>query len=258
MAKYIDKSAVVAEIERRQKIHFNDYHINGNNSPADYGACNALTQILAFIDTLEVKEINNVWHDTRRTIPEDGSEQIICIKEDGLAVLTSGKIVNGTIKWAYLGDLLNININVEVKEEILDKEGKTKLMKKCVHKAYQRGYDMGVLQTTNKIKHNTKKVDLEKEFDNYAKDILACDVQFEPFTHLYNCAKYFYELGLKAQKGGMIEALRTEYEKGRADVIEKACEFLKSYRQDTFDGTGYISGIINDETIEEFKKVVEK
>lgn len=46
-----------------------------------------------------------------------------------------------------------------------------------------------------------KEVDLEKEFDNYAKDILACDVQFEPFTYLYNCAKYFYELGLKAQKG---------------------------------------------------------
>lgn len=46
-----------------------------------------------------------------------------------------------------------------------------------------------------------KEVDLEKEFDNYAKDILACDVQFEPFTHLYNCAKHFFELGLKAQKG---------------------------------------------------------
>lgn len=45
-----------------------------------------------------------------------------------------------------------------------------------------------------------KNVDLEKEFDNYAKDILACDVQFEPFTHLYNCAKYFYKLGL-VQKG---------------------------------------------------------
>ena len=46
-----------------------------------------------------------------------------------------------------------------------------------------------------------KEVDLDKEFDNYTKDILACDVQFEPFTHLYNCARHFYELGLKAQKG---------------------------------------------------------
>ena len=44
-----------------------------------------------------------------------------------------------------------------------------------------------------------KEVDLEKEFDNYTKHILACDVQFKPFTHLYNCAKYFFELGLKAK-----------------------------------------------------------
>ena len=44
----------------------------------------------------------------------------------------------------------------------------------------------------------SKEVDFEEEFNNYAKDILACDVQFKPFTHLYKCAQYFYELGLKA------------------------------------------------------------
>ena len=42
----------------------------------------------------------------------------------------------------------------------------------------------------------------EEEYDNYTKNILACYVQFEPFTHLYNCAKYFYELGLNTNKGG--------------------------------------------------------
>lgn len=50
-----------------------------------------------------------------------------------------------------------------------------------------------------------KEVNFEKEFDNYANGIMACDVQFEPFTHLYKCAKHFYELGMaarnKAQKG---------------------------------------------------------
>jgi len=35
--------------------------------------------------------------------------------------------------------------------------------------------------------------------------------------------------------------------------IEKACQFLKSYRQDTYDGTGYIAGIVNDKTIEDLK-----
>ena len=44
---------------------------------------------------------------------------------------------------------------LEVKKEFLDKKNKTDLMRKCVHKAYKRGYDMGVLQTTNKIKHDT-------------------------------------------------------------------------------------------------------
>lgn len=41
-------------------------------------------------------------------------------------------------------------------------------------------------------------------------------------------------------------------------MIEKACEWLKSYRQDTPDGSGYIPGIINDKTIEEFKKAMEE
>ena len=49
-------------------------------------------------------------------------------------------------------------------------------------------------------KQEAKEVDIEEEFDNYTKDILACDIQFEPFTHLHNCAKYFFELGLKAKR----------------------------------------------------------
>ena len=57
MKQYIDKAAVIAEIERRQKIHFTEYHINENNTPVNYGACKALTQILDFINTLEVKEV---------------------------------------------------------------------------------------------------------------------------------------------------------------------------------------------------------
>lgn len=39
--------------------------------------------------------------------------------------------------------------------------------------------------------------------------------------------------------------------------IEKACEFLKSYRQDTCDGIAYIPGIVNDKTIEDFRKYME-
>ena len=50
---------------------------------------------------------------------------------------------------------------------------------------------------------------------------------------------------------GAIEYIRTDA------FIEKAVKFLKSYRQDTLDGTGYIAGIVNDKTIEDYKKYME-
>ena len=64
--------------------------------------------------------------------------------------------------------------------------------------------EYGTVGTCNKLLSfldtlETKEVDLEKEFDNYANGIIACDVQFEPFTHLHNCAKYFFELGRKTK-----------------------------------------------------------
>ena len=73
------------------------------------------------------------------------------------------------------------------------------------HNNYEDGLKDGRLigykDALNNINNlEKKKVDLKKEFENYTKDILACDVQFEPFTHLYNCAKHFFKLGLKAQK----------------------------------------------------------
>lgn len=60
-------------------------------------------------------------------------------------------------------EILSLIDTLEVKEEVLDEEGKTKLMKKCVHKAYKRGYDMGVLKTINEMNHNIKEVIAEQE-----------------------------------------------------------------------------------------------
>lgn len=39
-------------------------------------------------------------------------------------------------------------------------------------------------------------------------------------------------------------------------MIDKVCEWLKSYRQETNDGTGYIAGIVNDKTIEDLRKAM--
>lgn len=71
-------------------------------------------------------------------------------------------------------------------------------MRKCVHKAYKRGYDMGVLLTTNKINHNTKEVDLEKELNDYGYHYDY--VSLASRKELVDFARHFYELGLKAQK----------------------------------------------------------
>ena len=49
-----------------------------------------------------------------------------------------------------------------------------------------------------------------------------------------------------------------EFEPGPKMVsLDKVCEFLKTYEQDTYDGTGYIPGIINDKTIEDLRKEFE-
>ena len=108
--------------------------------------------------------------------------------------MKSGCWVSSTYMYEDLLDFIN---TLEVKEEILDKEGKTNLMQKCVREAYKRGYDMGVLQTTNKINHNMKEVDLEKEAENF--------VQTGEFVKNENpvlaIATHFFELGLRTQKG---------------------------------------------------------
>lgn len=46
-------------------------------------------------------------------------------------------------------------------------------------------------------------------------------------------------------------------EQAKKQMIDRACSFLKSYRQETPDGMGYIAGIVNDKTIEDFRKAMQ-
>ena len=57
-AKYIDTKQLLEEIEGREKIHFEDYHIKKTGGPADYGAANALTQIASYIRDNEREEVD--------------------------------------------------------------------------------------------------------------------------------------------------------------------------------------------------------
>ena len=57
MEQYIDKSSVVAEIEKRMKKYTTIDVGNSSELEALYGAkCKALMEILSFLDTLEVKD----------------------------------------------------------------------------------------------------------------------------------------------------------------------------------------------------------
>lgn len=46
-----------------------------------------------------------------------------------------------------------------------------------------------------------KEVDLDEEFDRYCDNLYLIDLENEPYAELFECAKHFFELGLKAQKG---------------------------------------------------------
>ena len=54
--KYIDTEKLKAEIKRRKQVHFDDYFIKKSGNPADYGASNALSQVLSFIDSLQQEQ----------------------------------------------------------------------------------------------------------------------------------------------------------------------------------------------------------
>ena len=117
--------------------------------------------------------------------------------------------------------------------------------------AKRDGYGMywgGVLSCLNEVRTlcdtlEVKKVDLEKEFDKYTKDILACDVQFEPFTHLYNCAKHFFELGLKAQSNITLSNIDDVIRENGSDPDSKEAKVFKE---------AYFVAI--DKAFEKFKK----
>ena len=108
MAHYIDKDALVAEIKRRlwllvPKMTFHQQRVE-------------LEKLLAFIDTLEVKEVQEepvsiIWHDASEE-PKPNME-LICVGQYGNPLVLSSNSDSfksrDISKWAYFNDLLNIS-----------------------------------------------------------------------------------------------------------------------------------------------------
>lgn len=44
-----------------------------------------------------------------------------------------------------------------------------------------------------------KEIDLDEEFNKYCENLYLIDLENEPYAELFECAKHFYELGLKTK-----------------------------------------------------------
>ena len=108
--KLIDKDALIAEIERRiaslESIGSENYlH---DNCPVQYAMLVTLKSLRFSIDTLEVKEVGNVWHDAGETPKGAGDKEILVQFTDyhaSVLEIDDWEYLDHQTKWAYLKDL---------------------------------------------------------------------------------------------------------------------------------------------------------
>ena len=83
MAQYIDKDALVAEIEKwRDGITKGIFSIplTGSDRASATFEYEILGKIKDFLDTLEVKEVDNVWHEVDNVnLPQPDKNKIYCV-----------------------------------------------------------------------------------------------------------------------------------------------------------------------------------
>ena len=79
MKKLIDKTAVVAEIEKRLHANGAFNEVSDEAWAEDVGMCNAYKSILSFLDTLEVKEVD-LGQEIKNGI--DNLSNLYCYMED--------------------------------------------------------------------------------------------------------------------------------------------------------------------------------
>lgn len=173
MKKYIDKSVLAAEIERQRKIYM--YDVDNRHSFGRMMECNDL---LVFIDTLEVKEVCDIWHDVSEK-PE--LEQPLLIVMNGTYKHFSkryrigcyGKrandiptwVIDGCYfdsfisKWCYISDILQHTLEIKEVENtellkvkgylVRDKDDYTALYAEKPHRGKTEWVNDSCLMTIN-------------------------------------------------------------------------------------------------------------
>lgn len=125
MAQYIDKSAIVAEIERRLEVIANASSENNRELAAIQGAQQyELINLIQFLNTLEVKEIDSVWNNASDFPKAEAGRSVLLIEDNGHAELLKSPSAERLFyfrptnlkMWAYVDELLSITAHFEVKK----------------------------------------------------------------------------------------------------------------------------------------------
>lgn len=121
MKQYIDKDAAVAEIERRIKVLNEKLIKHPISSPTLEKLIEENKKVLSLLDTLEVKEVDNIWHSID-DIPDYNLNGISDFIVDSCYGHIYGEahsytpqqwsahlgfVENREFKWAYEKDLIN-------------------------------------------------------------------------------------------------------------------------------------------------------
>lgn len=132
MKEYINKSELVAEIERRLEKIANAPSENNRELSAIHGAQQyELINLIQYINTLEVRGINNVWNNANDLQKAEAGRSILWIEDNGRAQLLKSPTAERLFyfrptnlkMWAYVDELLSIT--PEVKEVDSEKESLT-------------------------------------------------------------------------------------------------------------------------------------
>lgn len=72
-----------------------------------------------------------------------------------------------------------------------------------------------------------KEVNLDEEFNKYCDNLYLIDLENEPYAELFECAKHFFELGLKAQTNIKMPSLEDIFIENGIDPNSKQAKIFK-------------------------------
>lgn len=177
MKHLIDKSALVAEIEKRKAINERAYmqsFLNSNDKRDSFGyKVQEDNNILSFIDTLEVKKIRT-------------EEAVKLLFEN------NDRIYDEYGNYYYKNSENDYRFYHKIDEDIWD-EDRLSLSEVTERLFSVNSIEVKEVDLESEIKKIQKEYKTIDEYDGYPATIYANGIE--------RIAKHFFELGLKAQKG---------------------------------------------------------